>query len=126
MKYTKATNYALHIVAYMIKYDKSGNLSLNPLADKFNISPSYLSKILTQLVKAGIIQSTPGVNGGYTLRKSREDISFLDVIRAIEGSGQMFTCEMDGNHNCKIQKSMDEAENILEVYLKNKKLYEII
>ena len=69
MKYTKATNHALHIVAYMIKYDKNDNLSLQPLAKHLNMSATYLSKILTQLVKADIIQSTPGVNGGYTLRK---------------------------------------------------------
>lgn len=38
----------------------------------------------------------------------------------------MFTCEMDENHACKIQKAMEEAENIMETYLRNKKLYEII
>jgi Rrf2 family protein len=126
MKYTKATNYALHIVAYMIKYDKRDNLSLQPLASHLNISPSYLSKILTQLVKANIIQSTPGVNGGYVLRKKKEDISLLDVIEATEGSSPMFTCEMDENHECKIQKAMDEAENMFEAYLKDKKLFKII
>ncbi|WP_160680505.1 Rrf2 family transcriptional regulator [Clostridium sp. C8-1-8] len=126
MKYTKATNYALHIVAYMIKYDKRDNLSLQPLASHLNISPSYLSKILTQLVKANIIQSTPGVNGGYVLRKKKEDISLLDVIEATEGSSPMFTCEMDESHECKIQKAMDEAENMFEAYLKDKKLFEII
>lgn len=126
MKYTKATNYALHIVAYMIKYDKKDNLSLLPLANHLNISPSYLSKILTQLVKANIIKSTPGVNGGYVLQKSKEEISLLDVIKATEGSGPMFTCEMEENHACKIQKAMEDAENMMETYLKNKKLFEII
>ena len=82
MKYSKATNYALHIVLYMIKYDKNDNLSLQPLANNFNVSATYLSKILTQLVKAGIIQSTSGVNGGYSLRKKKDDISFLDIIEA--------------------------------------------
>ncbi|WP_099189618.1 RrF2 family transcriptional regulator [Tepidibacter mesophilus] len=126
MKYTKATNYALHIVAYMVKYDKRDNLSLHPLASHLNISPSYLSKILTQLVKANIIQSTPGVNGGYVLRKNKEDISLFDVIQATEGSSPMFTCEMDENHACKIQEAMEEAENAMETYLKNKKLFDII
>lgn len=48
MKYTKATNYALHIVAYIIKNDDGKNISLYPLVNYFNISPSYLSKILTK------------------------------------------------------------------------------
>lgn len=126
MKYTKATNYALHIVLYMIKYNEAKNLSLYPLANHFDISPSYLSKILTKLVKADIIQSTPGVNGGYGLNKRKEDISLLDVIKAIEGNDSIFTCEMNENDECKIQKAMSEAENIMDTYLKNKKLIELI
>ena len=126
MKYTKATNHALHIVAYMIKYDKNDNLSLQPLAKHLNMSATYLSKILTQLVKADIIQSTPGVNGGYTLRKKKEDISFMDVINATEGTGALFTCDLQEEDECSIFKVMAEAENVMETYLQNKKLYEVV
>lgn len=129
MKYSKATNYALHIVLYMIKYDKNDkndNLSLQPLATNFNISATYLSKILTQLVKAGIIQSTSGVNGGYSLRKKKDDISFLDIIKATEGTGALFNCDLQEDNNCPIDKVMAEAENVMGEYLQNKKLYEVI
>ncbi|WPC42710.1 Rrf2 family transcriptional regulator [Clostridium sp. JS66] len=126
MKYSKATNYALHIVLYMIKYDKNDNLSLQPLANNFNISATYLSKILTQLVKAGIIQSTSGVNGGYSLRKKKDDISFLDIIKATEGTGALFSCDLQEDDDCPIVKVMAEAENVMEKYLENKKLYEVI
>ena len=126
MKYSKATNYALHIVLYMIKYDKNDNFSLQPLANNFNISATYLSKILTQLVKAGIIQSTSGVNGGYSLRKKKNDISFLDIIEATEGTGALFNCDLQEDDNCPIVKVMSEAENVMGKYLQNKKLYELI
>lgn len=129
MKYTKATNYALHIMSYIVMYDGSENLSLQPLASQMDMSPTYLSKILTQLVKADLIQSTPGVNGGYSLRKKKEDISFLDVIQATEGSGALFTCETrgeDNEDNCPIQKVMREAEERMESYLRDKKLYEVV
>lgn len=126
MKYTKATNYALHTVAYMIKHGKTDNLSLQTLAGQFNISATYLSKILTQLVKAGLIQSTSGTNGGYVLRKKIEDISFMDVIKATEGTGALFECELHDDDNCRILKIMEEAENVMETYLQNKKLYEVV
>lgn len=125
MKYTKATNYALHIIAYMIMHDNNDNLSLQPLANHFNISPTYLSKILTQLVKVGLIQSTPGVNGGYVLRKKREDISFMDVIKATEGTGALFSCDLQEDSQCQIDKVMTEAENVMETYLQNKKLFDV-
>ena len=41
MKYTKATNYALHIMAYFVKHEGKDNLSLQPLASHMNISPPF-------------------------------------------------------------------------------------
>ena len=126
MKYTKATNYALHTLAYMMMHEKTDNLNLQTLAKHFNISAPYLSKILTQLVKADLIQSTSGVNGGYILRKKKEDISFMDVIKATEGTGALFNCEFHEEGECSIDKVMAEAENVLGTYLENKKLYEVV
>nr|WP_320024193.1 Rrf2 family transcriptional regulator [uncultured Acetobacterium sp.] len=126
MKYTKATNYALHIMAYFVKHEGKDNLSLQPLASHMNISPTYLSKILTQLVKADLIQSTAGVNGGYSLRKPKSEISFYDVIQAIEGSGALFTCEMDEKHACQIERVMSDAEKKMVNYLKEKHIYDIV
>lgn len=125
MKYTKATNYALHIMAYLVKHESKENLSLQPLANHMNISPTYLSKILTQLVKAGLIGSTAGVNGGYSLIKSKTEISFYDVIQAIEGSGSLFTCGMDENSQCHIEKIMRDAEEKMVNHLKEKRLYDV-
>lgn len=125
MKYTKATNYALHIIAFMIGYDGVDNMSLQPLAKHFEMSPTYLSKILTQLVKADLIQSTPGVNGGYSLRKKKEDITFFEVVQAIEGSGALFTCDSN-EEGCNLQKVMREAGQQLEEYLKSKTIYDVV
>ena len=126
MKYTKATDYALHIMAYFIKQEGKDNFSLKPLASHMNISPTYLSKILTQLVKADLIQSTTGVNGGYSLRKSKTEISFYDVIQAIEGIGALFTCEMDEKHACHIERVMKDAEEKMVNHLKEKPIYDIL
>ncbi len=126
MKYTKATNYALHIMAFILKQDGKENLSLQPLANHMDMSATYLSKILTQLVKADLIQSAPGMNGGYSLRKAKEEISFFDVIQAIEGSGALFTCEMSDHGGCKLEKVMRDAENHMIAYLKDKKIYQVM
>lgn len=126
MKYTKASNYALHIMAFFVKQDGRDNLSLQPIANHLNISPTYLSKILTQLVKADLIQSAPGMNGGYSLRKHKNEISFFDVIQAIEGSGALFTCQMNDEGDCMLEKVMRDAENHMLNYLKEKKLFEMV
>lgn len=126
MKYTKATNYALHTILYMIEHGKNEKLGVRILADHFNVSVTYLAKILTQLVKAGLIESASGVKGGYVLGKRMEDISFMDVIRATEGTGALFNCGFDEESNCPIHKVMAEAENMMESYLQKKKLYDIV
>ncbi|MBB6215982.1 Rrf2 family protein [Anaerosolibacter carboniphilus] len=125
MKYTKATNYALHTIVYMIEHGQSEKLSVSTLAERFNVSVTYLSKILTQLVKAGLIESASGVKGGYVLRKRIEDISFMDVIKATEGTGALFHCGLQEESECLIHKVMAEAENLMESYLQDKKLYEV-
>ncbi|MGC7873228.1 RrF2 family transcriptional regulator [Desulfosporosinus sp. SYSU MS00001] len=124
MKYSKATNYALHTIVYMMEHKQSEKLSVQKLADHFKVSTTYLSKILTQLVKADLIESSSGVKGGYILSKKREDISFLDIILAIEGNSAFFKCEFQES-NCSIHKVMIEAESLMEKYLEDKKLYEI-
>lgn len=55
-------------------------------------------------------KSTAGVNGDCSLRKPKTEISFYDVIKAIEGSGALFTCEMNENGACPIEKVMRDTE----------------
>lgn len=108
----------------MIEHGPTEKLGVQKLAAHYKVSVTYLSKILTQLVKADLIESSPGVNGGYTLSKSIKDISFLDVINATEGNGAFFKCEFQES-TCLIHKTMVEAESLMERYLREKKLYEV-
>ncbi|MBV7271462.1 RrF2 family transcriptional regulator [Clostridium thailandense] len=124
MKYTKATNYALHTILFMIEHAQSEKLSVYTLAKHFNVSDTYLSKILTQLVKAGIIDSTSGANGGYFFSKKVEEISFMDIINAVEGNFALFKCEFNES-KCPIHKVMADAEKLMEGYLQSKKIYEL-
>ncbi|WP_191559331.1 RrF2 family transcriptional regulator [Metabacillus idriensis] len=121
MKYSKATNYALHTIVYLALLPIGKTIGVRPLAEVQKVSTTYLSKVLTNLVKAGFIESSTGVNGGYKLIKDVKNITFLDVIHSIEGTSSSFTCSLD-NHvhdrqNCYIGKVMNEAEQKKEAYL---------
>ncbi|MGN8646193.1 Rrf2 family transcriptional regulator [Gracilibacillus sp. HCP3S3_G5_1] len=114
MKYSRATNYALHTIAYLTLVPKGKTVGVDQIAKIQNLSPTYLSKILTKLVKAGLIESTPGVNGGYSIIRRSREISFLDVIHAIEGETTLFSCSLEhqdnSNGECLIENVMIEAE----------------
>ncbi len=127
MKYSQATNYALHTMMYFMVLPSGENIGVQKLAELQQISPTYLSKILTKLVKAGMIQSTPGIKGGYRLVRNKADVSFLEVIQATEGTASLFDCGIGENHEgCLIQKVMTGAEQQMENYLKEKKLVDLV
>ena len=97
------------------------------MAQMQKISPTYLSKVFSKLVKAGLIESTTGVNGGYQLIGPKEDVSFLQVIQAIEGTGSLFNCSLKHTGpDCLIQHTMSQAEGVTEQYLAQKKLIELV
>ncbi len=130
MKYSKATNYALHTMVFLTNTPKGKSMNVETLADMQKLSPTYLSKILTKLVKAGLIESNPGVNGGYRISKRPQEVSFLDVIYAIEGQTSLFSCSSDHedsfhNEGCLIEQVMVDAENNMKEELSKKLIIDI-
>lgn len=125
MKFSKATNYALHTMLFLVAATPDKHIGVQQLAEQQSVSPTYLSKILTKLVKAGMIESASGANGGYRLKRKWEDISFLDIIHAIEGTASLFDCDFDHGSDCKIQEVMIAAESEMEAYLRRQKLSDL-
>ena len=126
MKFSKATNYALHTMLFLAMETPNRLVGVQELAEKQKVSPTYLSKILTKLVKEGMIYSFSGVNGGYSLSQNWEDISFLDIIHAIEGKSTLFDCCLDSPSECVIKKIMLSAEKKMEDELKNQKISDLV
>jgi Rrf2 family protein len=126
LKYSKATNYALHTMLYLVSAPQNEAVGVQALARVQKISPTYLSKVLSKLVKAGLIESATGVNGGYRLIKPKEEISFLKVIEAVEGTGSLFSCGLEHNGpDCLIRQTMEQGETVMEQYLGQKMLVEL-
>ncbi len=56
------------------------------IAEALGESPSYLSKITTQLVKAGVLRAEKGVKGGVQLARPPAEITMLDIVEACQGT----------------------------------------
>ncbi|MNZ95417.1 HTH-type transcriptional regulator CymR [compost metagenome] len=102
---------------YLVTAASDKPVGVQLLAEKLGVSQTYLSKMMTKLVKAGLIQSAPGANGGYRLRRKSEEISFLDIIHAIEGTASLFECSLDHGSECLIQQVVIDAERQMEQVL---------
>ncbi|MDR6725988.1 Rrf2 family protein [Paenibacillus amylolyticus] len=125
MKYSKATDYALHTMLFLSAFPAE-TISVQQLAERQNVSPTYLSKILTNLVKAGMIHSITGVNGGYRLRSNWQEINFMDIIQAIEGSSSLFDCSLNHGPCCPIQRVVLLAEEKMEEQLRSQTMSDLV
>ena len=85
------TEYALRILAYMVK-DPTRIYSAKSLIDKLKISDKYLRRIMTDLTKAGFIRSIQGRDGGYVFNKNLDEIYLKDIIDVTEGLNKHFAC----------------------------------
>lgn len=126
MKYSKATDNALHTMVYLMTLPEGDMIGVQSLAETQRLSPTYLSKILTKLAKAGLIESTRGVKGGYRVSKPKDKISFLDVIKAIEGDSSLFSCSINHNQGCVIEDVMIKAEQNMKDELEHNYLIDIV
>ncbi|GGF20666.1 transcriptional regulator [Aliidongia dinghuensis] len=88
---TTSVEYAIHGLLWLVDNDKP--LSSRDIADLQAISPSFLAKIFPKLEKAGIVAASEGVRGGYRLARPADQISFLEIVDAIEGEKPLFDCQ---------------------------------
>lgn len=85
MKMTRASNYALHAVAYMAEQDKDVPIPSHIIAEKRGIPKRFLLKVLKPLVSARVLMSVKGPDGGYRLARPANQVSLLEVIEAVDG-----------------------------------------
>jgi len=88
---TASVEYGLHSLLWLVGAGDDP-LSTRDLAEFQGLSPSFLAKIFAKLEKAGILTATEGMRGGYVLAKAPEEVSFLEVVDAIEGRKPLFDC----------------------------------
>ncbi len=96
--------------------------SAKDIADAYHIPAQLLAKILQTLARAGLLISTAGTNGGYSLARPATEISAFEVIRAIDGP--LFitscitihgTCDLAGHCTIKepLRKVSDSIKDLL-------------
>jgi Rrf2 family protein len=136
MQFSVGVEYAFHSLFYLIDIPEGKTVGIKQIAELNAISETYLSKAFAKLRKSNIVRSIPGVKGGYELARKAEDISFWDVIEAVEGPSYFFQCAEIRKKNifvddpsiftdkcpCLIKVVIQEAEELMRSRLKAKSL----
>lgn len=86
MKISTRGRYALRLMLDLALHDTGDYIPLKEVASRQQMSDKYLEQIITQLAKAGYVQSTRGANGGYRLSMPPEKYTAGMILRLMEGS----------------------------------------
>jgi len=136
MQFGIGVEYAFHSLFYIVDLPERKTVGIKHIAKLHGITDSYLSKLFAKLRKAGIVRSISGVKGGYELARRAEDVSFWDIIEAIEGPSFFFQCAEIRKNNifvddpsvftdkcpCLIKVVIQEAEELFRNRLRAKSL----
>ena len=86
MQTPRRVDYGLRAVIYLSVRGPEKCCSITEIAKQQEVPKKFLAKIIQDLKRCGLVKSKRGACGGYTLARSPEQISFSDIIEAIEGS----------------------------------------
>jgi Rrf2 family protein len=92
MKLSEGVEWAVHVCTVLALLPPDRALPASRLAEFHAVPPAYLAKHLQQLRSAGIVESLPGRAGGYRLARPAADITFWEIVRAIETDVRAFRC----------------------------------
>jgi len=81
-------------------------VTLSAIAVRQQISEGYLEQLMSPLKKAGLVKSSRGAQGGYTLARPPQEIVVGDVFRALEGPLALTSCISEADDTvCHLQES---------------------
>ncbi len=98
MKLTTKGRYAVTAMLDLGLHQGQGPINLSEISSRQGISLSYLEQLFARLRKQGLVLSSRGPGGGYSLGRGAEDISVADVIRAVDENVDATRCH--GKKNC--------------------------
>ncbi|MFN3134191.1 MAG: RrF2 family transcriptional regulator [Candidatus Kryptonium sp.] len=120
---SKTLDYAVRTLTYLGKRQSGRTVLMREISESQRIPLSYLAKVMRQLVKAGIVFSEYGPNGGYSLKKTPSEITLRQVYEAVEGELKMVECFDVSGISCVFTSCCGQADVWQEV---EKKLLDIL
>jgi Rrf2 family protein len=92
MKLSTRTRYGVRLMLELAMKSNKGQIFLKDIAREEAISEKYLSLIIIPLRGAGLVSSTRGAHGGYTLAKPPSEITIKDIVDVLEGDTCLVDC----------------------------------
>ena len=136
--YGAGAEYALHSLLVMVARPEP--VSVRDLARFQELPERYLAKLFTRLRRAGIVEGTEGISGGFSLARPPAAITVRDILEAVDPQRSLFECgeirrqcalfageppAWSTRGTCRIHHFMQEAEAVLFDFLGSKSLADL-
>ncbi|MFH1382896.1 MAG: Rrf2 family transcriptional regulator [Chloroflexota bacterium] len=95
MKLSTRARYGTRALLDIASNGTGGPVLLRDIAQRQEISPLYLERVISPLIAAGVVRSTRGAHGGIRLARLPSEIKLNEVVRILEGSLAPVDCVDD-------------------------------
>jgi len=124
--------YAVMAMVDLAKTSKGRAVALADIAERQEISLSYLEQLFARLRRGGLVKSVRGPGGGYLLAVSAEEMRISDIILAVDEPMRTTRCEPKSPVGCHADKTRclthdlwEELGNQIHLYLKTVSLADV-
>jgi Rrf2 family iron-sulfur cluster assembly transcriptional regulator len=133
MKLTTKGRYAVMALADLAQFDNGRPVSLRDISLRQGISLLYLEQIFSKLKRNNIVKSVRGVNGGYILKSTPNEIKLAAIFLAVDEEVKTVQCKKESKKGCNGKPSKcithnlwDELEKHIQNFFNKKNLGDLI
>ena len=105
MRLSTKGRYAVMALVDLAKCSNGAPVSLADIADRQEISLSYLEQLFSKLRKGGLVNSVRGPGGGYLLARPAPDVRISDIILAVDEPIRTTRCQPNSSVGCRSDSS---------------------
>lgn len=121
MHFSKTAEYAIRVLSYLHRHNETTH-SVNVLHQELNLPYKYLTKLMTELVKKGLVNASRGREGGLSLARDADKISLCDILEAIGESLEHERCILgfdrcDAANPCALHNQWAKPKEMIETML---------
>lgn len=96
MELTRKGEYAIRGMIYLAAMPPGKVALVSEMAKKMDVPQAFLAKIFQSFAKLGLVNSTRGTGGGFTLARPASEITLREVVEAVEGPITPNRCVLEG------------------------------
>ncbi len=136
MVISQTAEYALRAMVHLASQQRDHgstapvSQTVQQIADGTHVPMNYLSKVLQQLTRAGLIQSQRGLGGGFRLVLPPEVTTVYDVVHAVDPVQRITGCPLHlvahRDHLCPMHQRLDDAMALIEAQFRATKIVELL